>query len=397
MTQVSLQDAQKAMKEIDRLGLESLKLPLPRRFMLDPVRTLRQFMLGPIETFYEKAFSKNVSSVVVTTEILAKPEFAAQITKIVGGSSAAVAPLSISYRHAVRKAPIMTVSTGLVSLLKDTTINENIPCRFFSAPFQDVYIEFDEGEHRDKSEFLLYDSGSTTICEGCYIQETRVDSFPQLRPSTADAMGVDRFKPMRIIDLGFTGSPIGAGSDSRNVAMDTTSYIAIYIQDEDEPFIDVLNRHYDYYQENIQGIDPNDKASIDLYESTFRKNLSFLVGVLFYLQVEREEKRVIDEQSVLEKRIAAVAEKKRDKLRRQLNRTYDRIVIGPKSYVPIDSRVIDSDLPKGTKAPHYRRGTIGIRWVGTGAAKEAKLVRIKESIVNAHLLKDETRKDYIIK
>jgi hypothetical protein len=96
-------------------------------------------------------------------------------------------------------------------------------------------------------------------------------------------------------------------------------------------------------------------------------------------------------------RFKAVGEKKRPKLERMLNRTHDRIVVWPMTYIPLSVRLEQGDAIKGTRAPHYRSGYFGIRWKGTGQAKEPELVRVKEAIINEHLLSGRIEREYEIR
>jgi hypothetical protein len=133
------------------------------------------------------------------------------------------------------------------------------------------------------------------------------------------------------------------------------------------------------------------------FREELHNNCSRLMKALFYLHVDRKTQVVQRDASDLQKRLDGVGASKKSKIAKQLNKAYDRILIGPEKYVPIAERFeVDSTL-KGRRAPHYRRGYFGLRWVGTGQAKTTELTRISETIVNEKFLTDTTPRDYDIR
>ena len=331
-----------------------------------------------------------------TAEFLARSrsdDASEELRQRFGFTDASFRTLYLVSRHQFNRAPIFSVSEGLNALLDDTKVKKNIPIRFFAAPSKNAYIEFSSAQERSSSPFRLYASGMNGILEGCYIQETTHEKLPPLATEVRELLELDPRAPTRVIDIGFTASPLSPdGRQHQSIMLDTIDTIHLYIQDESEPFGEVLRRHQQLNQHHSVIANNGDH---DLYEYQ-RNNVSRLSKILFYLSVEREERRAIKEQSDLEKRLASVADKKKPKIERMLTRTYDRIIVGPKTYTPIGERIASQSLPSGTKAPHYRSGYFGIRWLGTGGAKEAHLRRVKESIINEHLLRGEkpNAKDY---
>lgn len=144
-------------------------------------------------------------------------------------------------------------------------------------------------------------------------------------------------------------------------------------------------------------MDSVDLIARQAFAESMRANFSRLAKVLFYMHVERKSQVVQTPAKDLEDRIKGVGDKKRPKLERMLNRTYDRIVVGPMTYKPLSLHIEQGETAKGTKAPHYRSGYFGIRWKGTGQAKMPELVRVKEAIINEHRLASRPEREYEIR
>lgn len=384
------------MDELMAIKGDALRLPMPRRMELEPVQQVMSMMWGPYWHIACELAKKELHSSEMLTYLMNLPGFEEHFNKF--GNRGSLVSSIISMRHTASKAPIFTVSEGLSKMLDDTVIGKDIPAKFFVAPFKTCYIEFNPSERREDANLELVATGIPSKCEGSFIQENSYEVLPRVERDTMEALELDPKKPVRILDIAFSASPFNNPNLKNEIpiALDAMDFATIYIQDENESLSDLLHRHYDYYGSRVKGI-YLEADQEELFNMQFEKCFNALSRVLFYLHVESKDIRKETPQADLEKKIAGVSEKKREKLKKQLNRTYDRIVIGPKEYTPIEERIAASDF-KGKVRPHYRRATIGVRWVGSGKEKRPELRRIKESVVNAHLLKgDEVRRDYLIK
>lgn len=228
-----------------------------------------------------------------------------------------------------------------------------------------------------------------------------MDVPPQLSREDREILEIDPKAPVRVVDVAFSYSPINSSNrqiqNAPAVIADKLEYIQILIQDESEPIIDVLERSIQFSLQRGSAMDSVDLIGRQAFAESLRENFSRLAKVLFYMHVERKAQVIQTPAKDLEDRIKGVGDKKRPKLERMLNRTYDRIVVGPMTYTPLSMRPEQGEAPKGTKAPHYRSGYFGIRWKGAGQAKMPELVRVKEAIINEHRLSDRTEREYEIR
>ncbi|WP_410951558.1 hypothetical protein [Pseudomonas sp. S1(2024)] len=380
---------------------DSLTLPLPRRLQLPVVKEFRQLLLSELQPIYDSYIEADATM---------GEFFGGAIDYIQTLESAkryGEQAIRIGYmisKHQRLGGAIFTVSEPLEKMLADTGLKNNIPVKFFTPPHRVSYIEFCPAEHRETFRLSTYAGGGTNISEGCYLQEKKVDKLPLMTREAREALQLDPQQGARILDIGITVSPLNnqelAGVGTK-IAIDTVDNFTLYIQDEAEPLADVLERHFEFYnQRALNSGAKNGIADRDLFKSRTTEIFSYLTKVLMYLYIEKKARYTVNEASELEERIQKVAEKKRSKLEKQLNRVYDRIVIGPKSYTPLAERIASQGAAKGTKRPHFRSGYFGIRWKGTGQAKLPELVRVDETIVNEQMLKDAdapTRRDYEIR
>jgi len=378
-----------------------LNMPLPKRLRLPEVVDFKRAVLEDVYSLLLEQGSKQLSSSQALEQLYREPVFADKATKF---DHVTLVSMYMSARHLAAQGPIFTVNPALNLLLDDTGIKNDVPAQFFAPPYPTCFLEFDTAERREQSNHQLYSGGFLSICEGAFIQETRMENLLKLRTETREALELDPLAPARVLEIGFSASPARneqALTTGLPAAFDNLDLMSIYIQDEQEPIKDILARHLRFYGERQRQPMPlttNGKTFTQLFEDNF----SHLTKVLFYLNVEKQSLRKENEASDLEKRIDQVAEKKRDKLKRQLQRVYDRIVVGPDHYTPIKDLLPHSELPKGTKGPHYRRGYFGIRWKGHGQSKTAEFIRVSHALVNMHLLKEgatapKAPKDYEIR
>lgn len=368
------------IRRIEELKGDTLNLPLPRRMELPAIDHYRNLFLIDANPVIERCLLQNYTLAHFLATSRGEPSLSVMRPQYNDGAFRTMFMVS---RHQFFKGPIYTVSEGLSGLLADTKVRENIPIRYFAPPMRNCYIEFTPAEKRHECPFRVEAAGLKAILEGCYLQETTHDVLPEMATEARELLELDPQAKTRILEVGFTASPVGLHGDRSTALLDTIDTISIYIQDEDEPFGEVLRRHQQLNQ-HWKVIATNEYQ--DLFE-TLQKNIAQLSKILFYLSVEREERRVINEASDLEKKLKGVADKKKPKVEKMITRAYDRIVVGPKSYTPIRDRIASQNLPAGTKTPHYRAGYFGIRWIGSGSAKHTELRRVKEAFINEELLK----------
>lgn len=386
------------IQELAQIGGDSLRLPLPRRASLAPVLALRKALWAHYWDPCCDIASKELNTSEMLHHLKRLPGFEAHFAAM-GQDKAGIISNLLIMRHMMAKGSILTVSEPLSRMLSDTNVNPDIPARFFVAPFRTCYVEFHPAECREKSDLPLISTGIGAMAEGCYIQERQYDKLPTMSQETVEFLELDRQAPVRILEIGFTASPFNNPDvDTKMpVVMDAIDFATIYIQDEDEPLNAMLERHFEMYARQRTGtfLQLNQQ---DDFRAYFKHCFEVLTRILFYLHIERKQQREEKPASELEKRLSAVADKKKNKIIKQINRTYDRIVIGPDHYVSLADR-IESEATAGKKRPHYRRATIGIRWIGSGKEKRPELRRIKESIVNAHMMSADNHapRDYLIK
>jgi hypothetical protein len=385
---------QAALKDIPE---EAVTLPLPRRLALTDVQNLINQHLGPLVPMMNKHAKLQSQTHKFVDEVYENPDLLDYMNHC-GFETMHIAMYYLRQRQTFLKAPILTISPGLKGMLSDTGIKDNVPAKFLSAPFKTCYLEFEPAEQRKA--LALQATQKKKLEEGCYLQEAQLEKCPDMPRAQREQLGLDPNAPVRLIEISFSYSPLNHPSRQDGdigVIFDKTDYIAIFIQDENEPVKDVIERHMDFYGSSgfhVANLSQAEKAE---FREELHNNCSRLMKALFYLHVDRKTQVVQRDASDLQKRLDGVGASKKSKIAKQLNKAYDRILIGPEKYVPIAERFeVDSTL-KGRRAPHYRRGYFGLRWVGTGQAKTTELTRISETIVNEKFLTDTTPRDYDIR
>lgn len=403
---VNNQQQQAMIDALSAIKGPALSMPMAKRGQLKETEAFREAFMGQwIEVINHMALHGR-SAHQIMGSLTNEPSFV-EILKKKKLSTSSIITLMMMCRHIQKKAPILTVNPHLDDLLEDTGIKNNIPSQFFAPPYPECFVEFDPAENRSQSRHKTYSGNMVKIIEGAFVQETRFDRLPNVSMRTREHLELDPNASCRMIEVGFSISPVDnaqAIGTSMPVAYDAVNLMTIYIQDEQEPISEVLDRHLALHSINLGESLVNSDQDSDAFAKEMKESFAYLSKVLFYLNVEKGNRKHEPVASSLEERIKKTAPKKQDKLKRQLTRSYDRIVIGPESYTPLSKQVGQVEVLSGSKAPHFRRGYFGIRWKGAGENKKPELVRVSHTIINEHLLtnrgkmkKNVSAKSYLIK
>lgn len=388
-------------QQITEMGPDTSSLPLPRRFGLTPLRLMNEAIMGVSLDFFKDHARRESSTSEMLSEFLDNRDLKI-FMKERGMSYSDMRMMHIRARHQYTNAPIFTVAPGLKSMLEDTRVKDNIPAKFFAPPFKTSYLEFEPAE--DRRVLAMSNPEKKDLVEGCYLQERVLDRLPETTRAEREFLHLDPNAPVRVIDVAFTYSGINSSikqvQNVMPVIADKLDYIQLFVQDETEPVAELLDRAIRYSLSRSSSKDDDglsDMIVSNKFQEAMRENFSRLSKILFYMHVDRKSQVSQTPAKDLEDRIRAVGDKKKPKLERMLTRTYDRIVVGPMTYIPIAQRMVVEGGIKGQKAPHYRSGYFGIRWKGNGQAKTPELVRVSEAKINEHLLTDRPDREYEIK
>lgn len=305
--------------------------------------------------------------------------------------------LYMTRRHQLAKAPLFTVSEGLSKMLEDTGVKSDIPAKFLCPPFKTCYLEFEPYETR----LAKLNAGGVAdhYPEGCYIQETICEDLGHMDADldVCKAMSLDFSTKTRILDIMFSYAPCKDGSANNDYHVQSRyAAVRISIQDEEASLTQLVSHQLDVIaQEQLKrGVSPQ---RVEENAEHIKKMMVDLSKLLLYLNLNLRDQVVEKRAEALDFKLKDANPKKRAKLERQAAKVYDRIIIGPKSYIPIAERFQGAEYGQGRRKPHFRRGTFGIRWKGTGEDKTPELVRISESIVNKDLMVDGSALDYEIR
>lgn len=388
------------LEEIHRLQGDHLALPMPKRLRLPAVAEYRRLFMGNMLTVIEAFLDDEVPNTEIVDAVMGNPQYAGFLREVgISRTGFEVQLIALRFEH--KPSPVMTLRTSLNARLEDMGIGKSVPVELLRPPYPVTYIEFGPAEDRATSPYRAVAGGVGAILEGAYVAEHEQARVDFLRPRVLESLKLDPEKPARVLEISFTGSPLGLQEAHRSVAFDQSDFLTLYIQDESEPLVDVLERHLSEELANpFDTIGARAGFDQDLADH-FRHNVRHLMRALLYIMHRESRTLEPDEQeSALRQRLDQAKEKKRAKLERQLNRTYDRVLLGPdRPYTPIKDLVAGLKLPPGTKAPHYRIGYYAVRWVGSGEKRRPEVRRVKPSLVNFHLVEDSLpeMKDYDVR
>lgn len=289
--------------------------------------------------------------------------------------------------YRVSGSRLFQVTDHLVTLLDHTDIGGDTPVRYMKPPYPALFIEF--GETRCSSVKLLNRQSGDHIFEGAYIFERQLTPGHFMvteHPKRTAALGLDPHKDVRLLEITFTGSPVG----KQGLLDDCTQHLQLFIQDEDLTVEELLQRHFAWYLAQDGGPaqwtlpTPGERQAYhDATES--------LAKILLYLHTQPVLERH-QEASDLRRRLESLGPKKRARLERRLEHAYDRVLIRPTNAEP-DTRA----TPSSSRAlmTHWRRGHFRNQACGAGFS-ERKLIWIVPTLVAAGSMGTAPVKNYAI-
>lgn len=375
------------------------KLPLPKRFEISEVKQIKEMVAGNLGVLIEALVESKMSTSAIAHAIYSNEDHYESI-RAAGVSKVSLEALIMQSRFQIEKSPLFTLRDSLCKRLQDIEIGKDVPANFLRPPFNCCYMEIGEAENREKSTFKSYSNGKYKILEGAYCINNPVASIENLSKEAIETLELDRSKTARVIEICFTGSSFSLNPDDNNsVLADDCDIISIFIQDENESISDILDRHIELSNIKSKSMEQvlfgNNNAGNEFF-ITLKENLYHLIKSFLYIHSDRKIEIKETEHSDLMKKITENKNnKKTKKLKKQMQRAYDRIVIGPKTkYIPIENALNEIKIKTGVR-PHLRRGYLGVRWTGKGRVN-AKITWVKPAIINSSEDKSNLIKDYLV-
>lgn len=374
------------------LSTESLKLPLPRRFSLEPTQDYYQTFLGSMLTVIDILVQEDMALADIARGLIEETSYGAWFADK-GINRRSLEQMLQMRRFQLRKAPIFTYRKSLCQKLDDMDIGSKVPMALLRPPYNDTYIEFGPAELRGQLGYQVFAAERWNILEGAYVSFHGDADRSILSEKGKQVLSIDEDSPLKCMEIAFTGSPLDADEDKQSVLNDTGAYISLYWTDDDQTIEETLKRHFSLIAER-------DNVSGEMRRS-LEENMRRLAKALLYLITGNRYRSEETPERDLSKRLEALKNPaKARKVRSQLMRAYDRVVIGPDApYVPLDERLQGIKHRTGVQ-PHFRRAHWSTRWSGKGKTIP-RPVQIGITLVNAEGLSDEDvmllQKDYDVR
>ncbi len=368
-----------------------MALPHPIRFEAVLKGTVEQMIFEPLkimDAMKPYLADKHSPTEWIINKISSVQKKAMDYFNLSGGNLGSFILMLARSRLRAHGDPIFQITPTLQSLLDETDIGNETPTRFFYPPFNFIYLVFSQ-----PNSFLVFNKESGHhVCEGSYIATYDLPAHHDIFsiPERNQYLKLDPSKPVRLVELVVTGSPMG----KNNALDDASTDFILFIQDEDESLQTLLDRHIDFFKSpqaycrpGVQAFNPNETDN-------FKAIIFGLAKALLYLNLPDSIQEKQAERTDLEKRITQLGNKKAAKLKRKLENAYDKIRVGPVAF-QIDSHITNTQT--GSVKTHWRRGHFKRIRFGEGRS-EVKISWIQPSLVNASgLTGNVTPKKYILR
>jgi hypothetical protein len=372
---------QKLSRESKNFSLESMRLPLPRRFRMEVTQNCLKVMLGNLLVTIDVLLSEGDTSASIARVLIEGTEYGSWLRDR-SFSRVSLEQLLQMRRFQNQGGRILTYRYSLCLKLDDMDIGSRVPMSFMRPPFPVCYIEFGPAEERGALSYkVLIKDEAWFPLEGAYITYHSDSDGSTLSKRGREVLGIEPDKPIQCLELTFTGSPLGMDKNDRSIMADMAIYISLYWTDPDQTIEETLKRHFILLRER-DGLSQGSQESLEA-------NVRRLSKALLYLITGNREQAVESQESDLARRLAAGKNPaKSRKVLSQLRRSYDRVIIGPnRPYIPLEDRLSGIRRRTGVR-PHFRRAHWSTRWSGPKRAI-LKPVQIDLTLVNAEGLSDE--------
>lgn len=383
---VEIMDAAKKLSE------ESLKLPLPRRFSLELTQDYFQTFLGGKITTIDVLVKEDMALGDIS-KVLVDETRHGEWLKQMGINCRSLEQMLQMRRFQLDKAPIFTYRESLCLKLDDMDIGAKVPMAMLKPPYRNTYIEFGPAETRGKLGYQVLSDETPMPLEGAYVSFHEEANASILTERGKQVLSIDDKLPLRCMEITFSGSPLGLPKEKQTVIADLAAYISLYWTNDDQTIEDTLEKHFTLLSQR-------DNVSGGMRKS-LEENIRRLAKALLYLITGNRQRVEETPEKDLSKRLDALKNPaKARKVRNQILRVYDRVLIGPdKPYVPLSDRIQGVKTRTGVQ-PHFRRAHWSTRWSGRGKTV-LKPVEIGMTLVNAAGLSDEDamllQKDYDVR
>ncbi|EKF9168899.1 hypothetical protein QPB17_003568 [Vibrio cholerae] len=283
----------------------------------------------------------------------------------------AIGAMLTPYKFRRLDGNILTTSNAIDELLEKTDIGDDVPIAYLRPPFKNCYIEFTEDR---TSPIRIYNSESGEhILEGVYLSEVDIlPDSPQMKlyeSAGSFKNQIDFSKPLRTVDMMFTGSPIG----KKNIMDDALRLQGFFVQNDKTTVNDELKIIVAKY-----GKDDDFANDINYLEMA----LSHVAKVLLFINCKQYRDTAFNERKELKKKVSSLKSlSKIKKYNKKLRRVYDRLIIKPEDHI-----VYERDNPRESSAghqpkkAHWRKGHFRMQPYGEGASKR-KVIYILPTVV----------------
>ncbi|MDO9141158.1 MAG: hypothetical protein U1E09_00315 [Methylococcales bacterium] len=280
------------------------------------------------------------------------------------------------------------ITPALQTLLDETDLGKDLPSHFFRPPYAFIYLEFAQ----PNPFYVLNKTSGEHLFEGAYIASYELPAHHNIFniPERNRYLQLDPSKPIRLLELVLTGSPIG----KENALDDASQDLILFIQNEDECLQELLDRHITFFK-SPNAYCHRGMAAFNANEAdSFKAIIYAIAKALLYLNLPESRQEKNNERTELENRIALLGNKKASKLSRKLEKTYDKIIVGPSSFQDTDEKSV---IKVGAIKTHWRRGHFRRIRIGEGRT-EVKIGWIQPSLVNANnLTEGASHKNYSVR
>ena len=294
---------------------------------------------------------------------------------------------------------IFTIRDSLLDKLLATSVGDKTPLEFLRLPYNNIYLEF--GDKRNDRGIYLHDNDTGDhIVEGAYISESSTHHEEMLRMAgekelyTFKKLGIDPNQPMRVLQITYTGSPIGKSSPID----DTFIHVYIYIPTESKMDTkELIKKHIEYYRGEFSlstgeyRFNQDQPAMNRDNVKMFYKLFNLVAVSLLYLNSDKPVLMAERKHSSEMKRVNQLSPKKRRKAVKRATVLVDRTYVGEREGLRYDSTYDRKPVSMHWRRGHYRTQKHGKNY------SETKLLWIKPTLVGSSDADKPSIKNYDIK
>lgn len=281
-------------------------------------------------------------------------------------------------RFFTHEGRIFEVTSELDNLLALTDIGEHTPIEFFKLPFTSTYLHF--GARAAGLEITAQGQEPAALM-GAYITELHLQHPEEVKEAELFLQWTGTSHALTCFEITLVGFP------HKTIADHSCLFLRLYVGEKMNEMTvgEVLDLNFEYHKAS------GTYGTTAEQQQQLKDGITHLTKVLLFINSQSVRRETVLEESVLAARLKSLGTKKQGKVKRRMERAYDRITISMEA----SSEASQDESARVVRA-HWRRGHFRHQRFGAARA-QSKLLWIRPMRVGTLKTEASPAKEYTVR